>query len=154
MLFQWWKVSFSQINFKNNFSKYLNTPGKTVQLSSSDIQPASEYYKGKILEYIITNAPSSGYIVAANSKVKRFTQKQLEQGSIQYIHNGSENATDVITLVATARNKESVPFELVFSIIPVNDELPAVVTNTGLQVWNGGKYAIKYTDLSKFLVLS
>lgn len=87
--------------------------------------------------------------MAANSKVKRFTQKQLDQGSIQYFHNGNENATDVMTLLATARNKESVPFELEFSVVPVNDEQPMVVTNTGLQVWSGGKYIIKYTDLSK-----
>ncbi|KAL9926209.1 chondroitin sulfate proteoglycan 4 [Glossina fuscipes] len=121
--------------------------GKTVQLNSADIQPFSEYYRGKILEYIITINPQAGYIMAANSKVKRFTQKQIDQGSIQYIHNGSENSTDSMTLIATARNKESVPFELEFAIIPVNDEQPIVVTNTGLQVWNGGRYIIRYTDL-------
>lgn len=128
--------------------------GKTVQLNSADIQPFSEYYRGKILEYIITINPQAGYIMAANSKVKRFTQKQIDQGSIQYIHNGSENSTDSMTLIATARNKESVPFELEFAIIPVNDEQPIVVTNTGLQVWNGGRYIIRYTDLSKFRQLS
>lgn len=123
--------------------------GKTVQLSSTDMQPYSEYYRGKILEYIVTIASTSGHIQAGNSKVKRFTQKQLEQGSIQYVHNGSENATDTITLVAMARNKESVPFDLEFSVIPVNDEEPMMVTNTGLQVWNGGRYVIKNTDLRK-----
>ncbi|XP_068150661.1 chondroitin sulfate proteoglycan 4 [Drosophila tropicalis] len=121
--------------------------GKTVQLNPTDIQPYSEYYRGKILEYILTITPNSGHIVAGNSKVKRFTQKQLEQGSIQYVHNGSENATDTITMVAMARNKESVPFELEVAVVPVNDEEPMMVTNTGLQVWNGGRYVIKNTDL-------
>ncbi|XP_030384249.1 chondroitin sulfate proteoglycan 4 [Scaptodrosophila lebanonensis] len=121
--------------------------GKTVQLSATDIQPYSEYYRSKILEYIVTITPHSGYIMAGTSKVKRFTQKQLEQGTIQYVHNGSENSTDTITMVALARNKESVPFELEFAVIPVNDEEPMMVTNTGLQVWNGGRYVIKYTDL-------
>lgn len=88
--------------------------------------------------------------MVANSKVKRFSQKQLDQGGIQYIHNGNENATDVMTMVATARNKESVPFKLEFFIVQVNDEQPNVVTNTGLQVWNGGRYIIKYTDLSGY----
>lgn len=88
--------------------------------------------------------------MAGNSNVKRFTQKQLENGSIQYVHNGSENATDAVALVAMARNKESVQFDLQISVIPVNDEVPMVVTNTGLQVWNGGIYAIKNTDLSEF----
>lgn len=90
--------------------------------------------------------------MAGNSNVKRFTQKQLESGSIQYVHNGSENATDSVALVAMARNKESVQFDLQISVIPVNDEVPMVVTNTGLQVWNGGIYAIKNTDLSEFLL--
>ncbi|XP_005179735.2 chondroitin sulfate proteoglycan 4 [Musca domestica] len=121
--------------------------GKTLQLTSADIQPFSEYYRGKILEYIIITSPSAGYIMASNSKVKRFTQKQLDQGAIQYIHNGSENSTDTMTLIATARNKESVSFDLEFSVVPVNDEQPVVVTNTGLQVWNGGRYIIRYTDL-------
>ncbi|XP_022230435.2 chondroitin sulfate proteoglycan 4 [Drosophila obscura] len=121
--------------------------GKTVQLNPTDVQPYSEYYRGKILEYIVTITPTAGHILAGNSKVKRFTQKQLEQGSIQYVHNGSENSTDTITLVAMARNKESVPFELEFAVVPVNDEEPMMVTNTGLQVWNGGRYVIKNTDL-------
>lgn len=126
--------------------------GKTVQLNPTDIQPYSEYYRGKILEYIVTITPSSGHVLAGNSKVKRFTQKQLEQGSIQYVHNGSENATDSITLVAMARNKESVPFELEFAVVQVNDEEPMMVTNTGLQVWNGGRYVIKNTDLRKLKI--
>ncbi|XP_016977930.2 chondroitin sulfate proteoglycan 4 [Drosophila rhopaloa] len=121
--------------------------GKTVQLNPTDIQPYSEYYRGKILEYIVTITPNSGHILAGSSKVKRFTQKQFEQGNIQYVHNGSENATDSITLVAMARNKESVPFELEFAVVPVNDEEPMIVTNTGLQVWNGGRYVIRNTDL-------
>ncbi|XP_030567853.1 chondroitin sulfate proteoglycan 4 [Drosophila novamexicana] len=121
--------------------------GKTVQLSATDIQPYSEYYRGKILEYIVTITPSSGHILAGSSKVKRFTQKQLEQGSIQYVHNGSENSTDSLTMVAMARNKESVPFDLELAVVPVNDEEPMMVTNTGLQVWNGGRYVIRNTDL-------
>ncbi|KAH8391792.1 hypothetical protein KR215_003669, partial [Drosophila sulfurigaster] len=123
--------------------------GKMVQLTASDIQPYSEYYRGKILEYIVTVTPSSGHILAGSSKVKRFTQKQLEQGSIQYVHNDSENSTDTLTMVAMARNKESVPFELEIAVVPVNDEEPMMVTNTGLQVWNGGRYIIKNTDLRK-----
>ncbi|XP_055851625.1 chondroitin sulfate proteoglycan 4 [Episyrphus balteatus] len=121
--------------------------GKTTQISATDIQPFSEYYKNKILEYKITESPFSGFVMAGNSKVKRFTQKQLELGTIQYVHNGNENSTDSITLIALARSKESVPFVLNISVIPVNDEIPYVAINTGLQVWHGGKYTIKSSDL-------
>lgn len=142
------------ISIQNHPSKTkILIPGKTVQITPQDLQPFSEYYKNKIVEYKIITSPFSGFIMAGNSNVKRFTQKQLESGSIQYVHNGSENATDVVSLVAMARNKESVQFDLQISVIPVNDEVPMIVTNTGLQVWNGGVYAIKHSDLSELFYI-
>lgn len=112
--------------------------------------PYSDYYRGKILEYRILQQPSFGDVKSETSKVNRFTHKQLETGTIYYIHDGSENSTDVIRLVAVARNKESVPFDFYITIIQVNDEKPQVVTNTGLQMWVGGRAPIKPSDLSKF----
>lgn len=88
-----------------------------------------------------------GNLKAGKSKVNRFTYKQLESGQVQYMHDGSENATDVIRFIAIARNKESVPFDLHIDILPVNDEVPQIVTNTGLQMWVGGRTIIRNTDL-------
>lgn len=112
--------------------------------------PFSEYYNGKILEYKILRHPSHGSIKSGkSSKVNRFTQKQLEADVITYVHNGSENSSDTIQMVALGRNKESVPFDLHIQILPVNDEVPLVVTNTGMHMWIGGKSMIQSTDLSK-----
>lgn len=116
-----------------------------------DMVPHSDYYRGKILEYRILQQPSFGDIKSETSKVNRFTHKQLESGTIYYVHDGSENSTDVIRLVAVARSKESVPFDFYINIIQVNDEKPQVVTNTGLQMWVGGRAPIKSSDLSKTL---
>lgn len=114
-----------------------------------DMVPYSDYYRGKILEYRILQQPSFGDIKSETSKVNRFTHKQLEAGTIYYVHDGSENSTDVIRLVAIARSKESIPFDFYINIIQVNDEKPQVVTNTGLQMWVGGRSPIKNSDLSK-----
>ena len=114
-----------------------------------DMVPYSDYYRGKILEYRVLQQPSFGDIKSETSKVNRFTHKQLETGTIYYVHDGSENATDVIRLVAVARNKESVPFDFYITIIQVNDEKPQVITNTGLQMWVGGRSPIKNSDLSE-----
>lgn len=112
--------------------------------------PFSDYYSGKILEYKIIDHPHFGSIKSGKSlKVNRFTQKQLEAGVVHYIHNGSENSSDTIRIVALSRNKESVPFNLKIEIIPINDEVPLIVTNTGMQMWIGGKSIVKNTDLSK-----
>lgn len=122
--------------------------GENATIRPSDMVPFSEYYFGKILEYKVIKAAQFGFIKSGkSSKVNRFTQKQLESGVIQYYHNGSENSSDVVKLIAIARNKESIPFDLHISVIPVNDELPVVVTNTGLQMWIGGRSHIRSTDL-------
>lgn len=123
--------------------------GKILKLEPTDMVPFSDYYQGKVFEYRILQQPAFGDVKSGKSKVNRFTHKQLEVGSIQYVHDGSENATDSIKVIAIARNKESVPFDLRISIIQVNDEVPVIVTNTGLQMWAGGKAAIKNTDLSE-----
>lgn len=127
--------------------------GKVLKLEPMDMVPYSDYYRGKIYEYIIDQQPAFGYIKSESSKVIRFTHIQLESGSIYYVHDGSENATDVVRLLAITRNKkkQSVPFDLYINIIQVNDEKPQVVTNTGLQMWVGGRSPIRNSDLSKIL---
>lgn len=120
-----------------------------MKLEAIDIVPTADYYRGKILEYRIVQQPIFGDIRSEVSKVNRFTHKQLESGSIQYVHDGSENGTDSLRLIAIARSKESVPFDLYVTIVQVNDQKPKVVTNTGLQIWFGGRANIRPVDLSK-----
>lgn len=127
--------------------------GKSVKLSPEYMTPYSEYYIGKIIEYKIIDLPSFGSIRSGkSSKINRFTQKQLEAGVVQFIHSGSEDHFDSMKLVAIGKNKESLPFSLNIEVQPVNDEVPRVTTNTGLQMWIGGKSVLKNSDLSKLEV--
>lgn len=113
--------------------------------------PYSEYYVGKIIEYKILELPRFGSIKSGkSSKINRFTQKQLEAGVVQYIHIGSEDHFDTMKLIAFGKSKESQPFLLNIEVQPVNDEVPILTLNTGLQMWIGGKSVLKNTDLSKF----
>lgn len=126
--------------------------GKSVILSPENMTPYSEFYVGKIIEYKIIELPRFGSIRSGKlSKINRFTQKQLDVGVVQYIHSGSEDHFDTMKLVAYGKNKESLPFILSIEIQPVNDEVPIVSTNTGLQMWIGGKSVLKNSDLSEFL---
>lgn len=139
--------------FENSFkySTKFSISGKVLRLEANSMRPFSEYYLNKILEYKIIQQPSFGNVKSGKSKINRFTHKQLESGQIQYVHDGSENSTDFIRLIAIARSKESVPYDLFINIIPVNDEIPQIVTNTGLQMWVGGRAAIENTDLSELI---
>lgn len=124
--------------------------GKSVKLSPEFMTPYSEYYVGKVIDYKILELPKFGSIRSGkSSKINRFTQKQLEAGVVQYIHSGTEDHFDTMKLVASCKNKESLPFILNIEIQPVNDEVPVISTNTGLQMWIGGKAVLKNTDLSE-----
>ena len=67
----------------------------------------------------------------------------------QYFHNGADTLNDKFTLVARTSTKTSVPATVNIQIIPVNDEVPRIVNNTGVEVWAGSSAIITTTDLSK-----
>lgn len=60
----------------------------------------------------------------------------MEEQLIRYVHDGSETLTDSFVLVANASemDRQSHPVTFTITILPVNDQPPVLVTNTGLQV--------------------
>ena len=71
---------------------------------------------------------------------------------LQYFHNGADTLTDKFTLVARTSTKTSVPATVNIQIIPVNDEVPRVVKNTGIEVWAGSSTLITTDYLSKLKI--
>ena len=70
--------------------------------------------------------------------------------NFQYFHNGADTLSDKFTLVARTSTKTSVPATVNIQIIPVNDEVPRIVNNTGVEVWAGSSAIITTKNLSKF----
>lgn len=58
------------------------------------------------------------------------------------MHDGSENSEDSFVVIAKAGDKESFATSVRVVIILVNDELPQIVNNTGLTLWQGGSHLI------------
>ena len=56
---------------------------------------------------------------------------------------------DQMTLVASGGMKTSMPATLIINILPVNDEMPVLVNNTGLEVWAGATSPITNRHLGK-----
>lgn len=55
-------------------------------------------------------------------------------------------------MVAKAGEKESLPAKVRIGIVSVNDELPVIVNNTGLTLWQGGSYVLTSSHLGKFSI--
>ncbi len=53
-------------------------------------------------------------------------------------------------IVAYAGDKESVPTKVNIIVLPVNDEIPVIVNNTGAVVWRGGICNINSSNLGDF----
>jgi hypothetical protein len=87
-----------------------------------------------------------------NRKVARwFTPGDLDNGTIIYQHDNSDTYSDNIILNATD-GKQYVEFVFVINIIPVDDEIPIVVCNTGLELDKGGssiidEYSLRASDI-------
>ena len=86
-----------------------------------------------------------------NKKVARwFTPRDLDNGTIIYQHDNSDTYSDTIILNATD-GKQYIEFVFVINIIPVDDEMPVVVCNTGLELEKGksaiiDEYSLRASD--------
>ena len=69
----------------------------------------------------------------------------------QYVHNGSDSTRDRFTLVARTESKTSVPAAVHVRVIPVDDETPQVVNNTGIRVHAGASVAVTKEQLGELV---
>ncbi|KAF5283047.1 hypothetical protein FQR65_LT14108 [Abscondita terminalis] len=125
-------------------SKLIVTEGGTATITENHIFIITDYYKSKVTEYIIIQQPLHGWMEnrGRNNRLSNFSHEELLSGTIQYVHDNSENLQDQIIVVGVAENKKSAPLIFEISIISVNDEKPIVVNNTGLTMWEGGTATI------------
>ena len=72
----------------------------------------------------------------------------------QYVHDGGDTTLDSLVLVARTvglewpdKDKTSIPATLEVKITPVNDAIPTLVNNTGLQVWAGSSVVLSNSEL-------
>lgn len=87
-----------------------------------------------------------------NRKIARwFTPGELDNGTIIYQHDNSDTYSDNIILNATD-GKQYVEFVFVINIIPIDDEMPVVICNTGLELQKGrsaiiDEYSLRASDI-------
>ncbi|XP_039276162.1 chondroitin sulfate proteoglycan 4-like [Nilaparvata lugens] len=125
--------------------------GGNVTVPGGMLGALTDYYSGRLTEYRLQGGPSHGRLVSATQPLRpitRWSAHLLQSGLIQYVHDGSENVEDVMEVVGRADEKESVPARLHITVIPVNDEPPTIVNNTGLFVWRGGRQLITPSHLA------
>lgn len=126
--------------------------GGVGTISISHLFVVTEYYKLKMNFYSIESDVKHGCVQVHKRclKSKIFSHKELQTGVVQYSHDGTENLEDQLVLTGDAAQKKSFPVVLKIIILPVNDQKPRLVNNTGLTMWEGGVAVITNSMLGKY----
>lgn len=114
--------------------------GGVVLISPVNLFTQTHYYKSKVTDYILLELPKYGCVQIRKSctKLAKFSQRELKAGVVHYAHDGSENLFDEVKVIGIAGDKRSAPLVLPITVLPINDQKPRVINNTGLTMWEGG----------------
>jgi hypothetical protein len=115
----------------------------TAQLSAADVDTASAN-----LVYTVTAAPAAGYLeltTNAGVAITSFTQADLAAGIVNYVHDGSEAASDSFTFTLSDGTTTLGAATFNITVSPVND--PPQVTNNGATVTEGSSAIITTAEL-------
>ncbi|XP_019760594.2 chondroitin sulfate proteoglycan 4 isoform X2 [Dendroctonus ponderosae] len=124
--------------------------GGSMQISPTHLYVETEYFRSMQVTFKIIENFNHGcvQIYKQCSKTKSFTSNNLTTGTVEYQHDGSENLKDFATLIAQIGDKKSEKVKLLVIVVPVNDNAPKLVNNTGLEMWEGGTSVITNTMLA------
>lgn len=98
------------------------------------------------VQYTLGSLPGRGVLLLGSTTLsagQTFSQGDIANGQLSYIHNGSETTSDSFTFTASDGTPTGVLSLTTFSInvTPVNDA-PVLVTNTGATLAEGGSVSI------------
>ncbi|XP_076261908.1 chondroitin sulfate proteoglycan 4-like protein isoform X2 [Rhynchophorus ferrugineus] len=124
--------------------------GGSIQLTPVHLYVDTEYYRPKQVTFKIVENFKHGCIQIYKqcSKSRSFTSMDLSSGIVEYVHDGSENHKDSGTFMAYIDDKKSEIVRTLVKVIPVNDHIPKLVNNTGLEMWEGGEAVITNSMLA------
>lgn len=125
--------------------------GGNIPISMANLFIVTEYYKQRVTDYVILQQPLHGCIQIYRrcNKFHGFSHKELSANVVQYGHDGSESLTDEVVVVAVAGAKRSFPIIIPITVEAVNDQIPRMLNNTGLTMWEGGTAIITNSMLGK-----
>ncbi|RLS52971.1 MAG: DUF2341 domain-containing protein [Planctomycetota bacterium] len=121
--------------------------GGTLTVSNSQL--AASDIDSSWLTFTLTSPLESGHLELSSTPggiVTSWTQTDIDQGLLRYVHNGSEPASVTLRFMVSD-GLAAVSGSIAITIIPVNDA-PVVSVNTGVTVNEGGQGLITSSHLS------
>jgi hypothetical protein len=123
---------------------------ETATISSSELLASDTESDDTSLLYNIDESPVNGTIINSDDtsiSISSFTQQQIIDGEIQYLHDGSNTTSDSFTFTVSDGENELNEQEFTISINPVDDDAPTIVANNTLSVNEGDTATILSSKL-------
>ncbi|MAE51863.1 MAG: hypothetical protein CMH27_08630 [Micavibrio sp.] len=123
--------------------------GTTLSLDTTMLDSFDPDDFGTGLTWSVSNL-QSGIVQVAGVTQNSFTQADLDNGDITFIHDGSQTLSAGFTITLADGGENDAVTDTAFFKINVNqiNNLPSIDTNTGSTLAEGGSTAITDTDLN------
>ncbi len=124
--------------------------GATAYIGTSKLEADDDDSNNSSLIYSVTSSPSNGRLEntdAPGSSIVSFTQQNLVDGKIRYVHDDSNTTLDSFYFKVSDGTNELANQMFSISINPVDDTAPIIEKNTGISVVEGENSGISYSEL-------
>ncbi|CAI9720454.1 Hypothetical predicted protein [Octopus vulgaris] len=115
--------------------------GQSQMLTKKNIRIRGKHFEDKLVIYNVTKQPKFGWLESITNKgnaISQFTSQELLDELIYYVHDDSETSLDHLWISGRLKvnGQESEEKRLSVKVKPINDQLPQIIRNKGIQVWN------------------
>uniref|UniRef100_A0A8C9VYX6 Chondroitin sulfate proteoglycan 4 n=1 Tax=Scleropages formosus TaxID=113540 RepID=A0A8C9VYX6_SCLFO len=115
--------------------------GGSVAINSDILNITHPFYSYSNVDFTMQQPPSHGNIqlIDDGDDLRSFTWDEVKQGLVYYLHDSSETTNDSFTLMAfvSELSRSSQPITVSITVLPINDEPPIMMRNTGLELLVG-----------------
>lgn len=136
---------------KENLKPYLIvSEGSVAIISSSVLSATDEDTEEENLVFLIVKQPKYGILQLRGGPATKFTQKDVKNGAVQYIHSsgeiGSHSIKDSVTFIVSDQHYKAsadLPlFNLNITITPVDNQKPTIIAGLPIEVEEGKKFTL------------
>lgn len=124
--------------------------GETIEIAESTLSVSDVESSDSSLTYIISELCINGQIEHTENEgisIVSFTQQDINDGKIQYVHNGSNTTFDGFTFSVSDGQNELLNQNFSIVITAVDDDAPSISTNNTLILDEGATAVIKSSIL-------
>uniref|UniRef100_A0A3Q4MZV3 Chondroitin sulfate proteoglycan 4 n=1 Tax=Neolamprologus brichardi TaxID=32507 RepID=A0A3Q4MZV3_NEOBR len=125
--------------------------GLSRVINADIINILDPFYNSSTIDISVDEPPQHGDIRSlSGQELSYFSLEEVSRQKVYYMHDSTESTEDNFTLSLSAYDidRRSLPFTISVTVIPVNDEPPKLMRNTGTEVFAGEEADITSSMLS------